>query len=226
MIFKIKSAQVSIITLTYNQLDYTKAFIDSVFQFTSVPFELIIVDNASNDDTVKYLKDLEKSDNRVKVIFNNENLGFPKGVNQALRIAQGNYFLIANNDIIVTENWLERMIQVSESNPQIGLVGPISNAVSGVQIDKEAKYNSIDEMHKYASSIQEKNKNLTFEFPRVAFLCTLIKKEVVEKIGGLDERFSPGNFEDDDFCLRAQISRLQNSYCKRCFHSSFRFKKL
>ena len=100
------------------------------------------------------------------------------------------------------------MIQVSESNPQIGIVGPISNAVSGVQIDKEAKYNSIDEMHKYAASIKEKNKNQTFEFPRVAFLCTLIKKEVVDKIGGLDERFSPGNFEDDDFCLRAQVSWL------------------
>ena len=81
--FQNQSVQVSIITLTYNQLDYTKAFIDSVFQFTSIPFELIIVDNASNDDTVKYLKDLEKSDKRVKVIFNKENLGFPKGVNQA-----------------------------------------------------------------------------------------------------------------------------------------------
>ncbi len=121
---------------------------------------------------------------------------------------KGKYILIANNDIIVTEGWLERMIQVAESNSQIGLVGPISNAVSGVQIDKEAKYNSIEEMHKYAASVKQKNKNQIFEFPRVAFLCTLIKKEVVEKIGGLDERFSPGNFEDDDFCLRAQVSRL------------------
>ncbi len=216
-----RKEKVSIITLTYNQLNYTKAFIDSVFQFTSIPFELIIVDNASNDDTVKYLKDLEKSDNKVKVIFNNENLGFPKGVNQALRIAEGNYFLIANNDIIVTENWLERMIQVSESNPQIGLVGPISNAVSGVQIDKEAKYNSIDEMHKYAASIKEKNKNQTFEFPRVAFLCTLIKKEVVDKIGGLDERFSPGNFEDDDFCLRAQLAGYKTVIAKDVFIHHF-----
>ncbi len=91
MIFKIEE-KVSIITLTYNQLDYTKAFIDSVFQFTSIPFELIIVDNASNDDTIKYLKDLERSDKRVKVIFNKENLGFPKGVNQALRIAKGKLF--------------------------------------------------------------------------------------------------------------------------------------
>ena len=213
--------KVSIITLTYNQLDYTKAFIDSVFQFTSIPFELIIVDNASNDDTVKFLKDLEKSDKRIKVIFNKENLGFPKGVNQALRIAEGNYYLIANNDIIVTDGWLERLIQVAENNKQIGLVGPISNNVSGVQIDKETKYNSIEEMHKYAASIKQKNKNQIFEFPRVAFLCTLIKKEVIEKIGGLDERFSPGNFEDDDFCLRAQLAGYKTIVAKDVFIHHF-----
>ena len=213
--------KVSIITLTYNQLDYTKAFIDSVFQFTSIHFELIIVDNASNDDTIKFLKDLEKSDKRIKVIFNKENLGFPKGVNQALRIAEGNYYLIANNDIIVTDGWLERLIQVAENNKQIGLVGPISNNVSGVQIDKETKYNSIEEMHKYAASIKQKNKNQIFEFPRVAFLCTLIKKEVIERIGGLDERFSPGNFEDDDFCLRAQLAGYKTVVAKDVFIHHF-----
>ena len=220
--------KVSIITLTYNQLDYTKAFINSVFQFTSVPFELIIVDNASSDGTVKYLKDLEKSDSRVKVIFNKENLGFPKGVNQSLTqtLSKGEglrskYILIANNDIIVNEGWLERMIQVAESNSQIGLVGPISNAVSGVQIDKEAKYNSIEEMHKYAASVRQKNKNQFSEFPRIAFLCTLIKKEVVKKIGGLDERFSPGNFEDDDFCLRAQLAGYKTVIAKDVFIHHF-----
>ncbi len=113
------------------------------------------------------------------------------------------------------------MIQVAESNSQIGLVGPISNAVSGVQIDKEAKYNSIEEMHKYAASVRQKNKNQFSEFPRIAFLCTLIKKEVVKKIGGLDERFSPGNFEDDDFCLRAQLAGYKTVIAKDVFIHHF-----
>ena len=211
----------SILVLTHNQFAYTKAFIDSVFQFTSVPFELIIVDNASYDDTVKYLEDLGKTDKRVKVIFNKENLGFPKGVNQALRIAEGNYSLMANNDIIVADGWLERMIEIAESDSSIGIVGPISNAVSGLQSDKDAKYNSIEGMHKYAFEIKEKNRNQIFEFPRVAFLCTLIKKEVIEKIGGLDERFSPGNFEDDDFCLRAQIAGYKTVIAKDVFIHHF-----
>jgi tetratricopeptide (TPR) repeat protein len=95
---------------------------------------------------------------------------------------------------------------VAESDKRIGVVGPISNEVSGVQKDKEANYKTIDEMHLYAATVREKNKNKVLQFPRVAFLCTLIKREVIEKIGGLDERFTPGNFEDDDFCLRAQLA--------------------
>ncbi|MBK7632416.1 MAG: hypothetical protein IPJ23_17275 [Ignavibacteriales bacterium] len=56
-------------------------------------------------------------------------------------------------------------------------MGPISNEVSGVQKDKEANYKTIDEMHLYASAAKEKNKNKVMQFPRVAFLCTLIKQK-------------------------------------------------
>ena len=72
---------------------------------------------------------------------------------------KGKYILIANNDIVLTEGWLDRMIEVAESDPRIGIVGPISNEVSGVQKDKEANYKTIDEMHVYAHSVNEKNKN-------------------------------------------------------------------
>lgn len=197
---------VSIIALSYNQLEYTKAFVESVLNFTKLPFELILVDNESHKETVRYLSELPSKDERIKVILNDKNLGFPGGVNKGIKAAQGKYILIANNDIVVTDGWLERMVELAETERKIGIVGPISNSVSGVQLDKEAEYSSLDEMHEYASAIKEKNRGKTFSFPRVAFLCTLIKKEVINDLGGLDERFSPGNFEDDDFCLRAQIA--------------------
>jgi GT2 family glycosyltransferase len=152
------------------------------------------------------LKFLNAEYSDISIINNIENLGFPKAVNQGILIAKGKYVLIANNDIIVTEGWLERMLEIAESHPEVGIVGPISNSVSGRQLDKNAKYESIEDMHNYAAKVKKENKGQFFQFPRVAFLCTLIKKEVIDKIGGLDERFSPGNFEDDDFCLRAQMA--------------------
>jgi GT2 family glycosyltransferase/Tfp pilus assembly protein PilF len=197
---------VSIIVLTYNGLNYNKEFINSVYQNTVLSYELIIVDNGSTDGTREYLEELVQTNVTIKLIKNKENVGFPKGVNQAINISLGQYILIANNDIVVTKDWLERMVEVAETDATIGIAGPISNSVSGVQLDKGAKYNSISQMHKYAKQVQKKNHKKILEFPRVAFLCTLIKKEVIDKIGGLDERFSPGNFEDDDFCLRAQLA--------------------
>ena len=197
---------VSIIALTYNGLDYTKQFYESLCESDNSDHEIIFIDNASTDKTKEYLESISTNSKDVKVIFNDLNLGFPAAVNQGIQAAKGRYILIANNDIVFTEGWLERLIEVAESDSKIGIVGPISNEVSGVQKDKVACYKTIDEMHLYAKQVKEKNKNSILQFPRVAFLCTLIKREVFDKIGGLDERFTPGNFEDDDFCLRAQLA--------------------
>lgn len=208
----------SIITLSYNQVVYTKKMVQSFLKTNDKDStELIIIDNASDKKTVNYLTKINEENSNINVIFNTHNLGFPKAVNQGIKEAKGDYIVVANNDIVLTMNWLDRMIEVAESDSTIGVVGPISNIVSGVQVDKNAKYNSIEEMHKYAEKISKENKGQVQQFPRVAFLCTLIKREVIDKIGGLDERFSPGNFEDDDFCLRAQLAGFKTVIAKDVF---------
>ena len=197
---------VSIIIPTFNQLKYTKECIQSIYSRTIIPFELIVIINNKNDGTVEFLDQLSNTHNNIKHIINDENNGFPISVNQGIRNASSEFVLILNNDVVVTNYWLETLLDIANKNESVGIVGPISNEVSGVQEDKEANYKTIDEMHLYAATVKEKNKNKVMQFPRVAFLCTLIKREVIEIIGGLDERFSPGNYEDDDFCLRAQLA--------------------
>ncbi|HEX2866163.1 MAG TPA: glycosyltransferase [Ignavibacteriales bacterium] len=214
---KAKGPFVSIIVLTFNGLKYNKEFFHSVLHFTKCPYEIIVIDNASKDGTVDYLRKLEKKYPNIHVIYNENNLGFPASVNQAFKAATGNFVLVANNDIVVTENWLERMVEIAMSSHEVGIVGPLSNSVSGIQIDKNAKYKSMPEMHKYAKRIRKENAGRFLEFPRVAFLCTLIKKEVIDALGGLDERFSPGNFEDDDFCLRAEKAGFKTVIAKDVF---------
>ncbi len=204
---------ISIIIPTFNNWEYTKQTIESIQTLRELNYEIIIVDNGSGDSTIDNLKNYHN----LKVVTNKNNLGFPKAVNQGLKVATGEYIVIANNDIVVTKNWLERMIEIAESDSLIGIVAPVSNSVSGVQLDKNAEYSSIEEMHKYAGKIRKNNKGKIYEFPRVAFLCTLIKREVIEKIGGLDERFSPGNYEDDDFCLRAQLAGFKTIIAQDVF---------
>ncbi|HCV43755.1 MAG TPA: hypothetical protein DGH68_09755, partial [Bacteroidetes bacterium] len=211
----------SIIILTYNNLDFTKKCIQSVQRNTRAPYEIIVVDNCSTDGTRRWLEEMREKEQLHCCILNEENVGFPAGVNQAINRAPGEYILLLNNDTIVTKGWLKRMIDVAESDPAIAIVGPMSNLVSGVQMDTTAKYKDIAGMHEHAAALARVNKGVTLASPRVAFLCTLIKTQLVDTIGGLDERFTPGNFEDDDFCLRAQLAGFKTVVAKDVFIHHF-----
>jgi GT2 family glycosyltransferase len=105
-----KNRIASIVVPLYNNLAFTKEFIDSVILNTTPEFEIIFIDNASTDETKNYLNSILTSNQNVKVILNENNLGFPKAVNQGIQAAKGKYILIANNDIVVTEGWLEKLI--------------------------------------------------------------------------------------------------------------------
>jgi GT2 family glycosyltransferase/cytochrome c-type biogenesis protein CcmH/NrfG len=216
---KIDGKLVSIIIPVYNQLEYTKGCIKSIRKYTNIPYELIVIDNASTDGTYEYLN----SQTDIRLIRNEVNLGFPKAVNQGISIANGNYILIMNNDVVVTRGWLENLISHIDSDKHMGIVAPMSNYASGAQLLKGADklYSNEDELQKFAEYIYRVNMGRRFEIPHVTGLCMLIKREVIDKIGGFDERFSPGNFEDDDFCLRAKLAGFKIAIAEDVFIHHF-----
>jgi len=190
----------SIIILTRNNLDYTKKCIESIKKYTPEPYELIVVDNGSTDGTIEYLESLPD----VKLIKNPTNLGFAMGNSMGIKEARGEYILLLNNDTIVTEGWLTRLISAAESDPSIGLVGPRSNYVAGVQLVKDVPYrDDMEAMREFARKWSLENAGKYEETFRVIGFCMLVKKDVIEKIGGFDPLYEMGNFEDDDFCIRA-----------------------
>ena len=220
---------VSIIIPVFNQIKYTKLAIESIQKFTNVPYEIIVVDNASTDETKDYLSSLSATAGEVvKVIANPQNYGFPKAVNQGIALSRGEYIVVLNNDVVVTDKWIERLIDHIIDDPTIGIVAPMSNYVSGLQkLDGVEKFylkeGEVDEISllKFSEDLYHKNKGQKIIFPRVAGLCMLIKRNVIETIGGFDERFSPGNFEDDDFCLRAVLAGFKVVIAKDVFIHHF-----
>lgn len=199
-------ALTSIIILTHNQLEHTKLCLQSIEQHTPQPHELILVDNGSTDGTLDYLRKYANDRNNVRVIANKENLGFSAGNNQGLSVAKGSYVMLLNNDTVVTEGWLARMLTVFERYSDVGIVGPVSNNVSGPQQIKKVSYQSLEKMHHFAKQWSAAHTGQTIEFYRIVGFCLLAKREVIDRIGGLDEQFGSGNFEDDDFCLRAALA--------------------
>ena len=223
---KNKKFLVSVVVLTCNQIEYTRKCVDSLFRYTDFPFEFIVIDNGSRDGTVKYLEKLVEynlTEVELKIIKNKNNLGFAKGINQGLAVARGKYILLMNNDIIVTPGWLNKLIEAIERKPGIGIVGPMSNNVSGPQQVKDAGYNSetLEGLNVYSNKLAEEKASESQQLLRVVGFCMLIKRAVINKIGGMDHRYGLGNFEDDDFSLRASLAGFESWMAEDCFVHHF-----
>jgi len=189
----------SIVIVTYNQLAYTRMCLESIRFRTDVPYELIFVDNGSTDGTVEYLRSAAD----VRLIENADNRGFPAAVNQGILASRGRQILLLNNDVVVTTGWLDRMLRALHDDPQVGLVGPCSNAVSGSQ-QVPVSYDDLASLDGFAWDWGRRHDAKRDEVERLVGFCLLFRRELTDRVGVLDERFGIGNFEDDDFCLRAR----------------------
>ncbi|WP_094605997.1 hypothetical protein SPSIL_050840 [Sporomusa silvacetica DSM 10669] len=207
----------SIIVLTYNKLDYNKLCIESIRQYTEPDsYEVIVIDNHSTDGTVEWLQGQQD----IRLILNSENVGFPAGCNQGLKAAKGNSVLLLNNDTVVTPNWLSNLKKCLYSSNDIGAVGAVTNSCSNFQ-SIPCEYSSIEEMIGFSRQVNNSDPELWEDRARLVGYCMLIKAEIINKIGLLEEAFSPGNYEDDDYCLRIRNAGYRLVLCRDTFIHHF-----
>lgn len=185
----------SIIIPTFNGRELLKDCIYSIKRHTNEPYEIIVVDNGSSDGTV----DICRQEGITFISLAN-NIGFPAACNKGLKIATGDTLLLLNNDVIVTRNWLQNMLNCLNSETKIGIVGPLTNYASGKQ-QIDMPYTSLEEM---SNQLNEPDASKWLQVDRIVGLCFLFKRDLMDRIGLLDERYSPGHFEDDDYCYRAR----------------------
>lgn len=179
----------SIIIPVCNNEKLTKNCLHTIKECSN-DYEVIIVDNGS----VPSYSGLEH------VIRNEKNEGFPVAVNQGLKSAKGEILVILNNDTLVTPNWLDI---IEKHLKDYDLVGPCTNNILGLQQIFADHYKSKSELYDFAKKQTEQNQNSIIPIHRLIFFCVAFKREVLNKVGFLDEQFTPGNFEDNDYCLRA-----------------------
>lgn len=208
---------ISIVIVTYNNLTYTKACLESIEIFTEYPnYEVIIVDNNSTDGSQAFLQDFTISKKHYSLILNQDNLGFAAANNQGLRIAKGEYMVLLNNDTYVTTGWLGTLYRYFKRYPALGLLGPITNNI-GNEARVNVQYGNMTEMAEKTKEMTLKKMGHGFLIPVVAFFCTMMSRKAYEEIGELDEDFGIGMFEDDDYCQRAK----QAGYQIRCADDVF-----
>jgi GT2 family glycosyltransferase len=205
----------SIVILTRNVLECTQACVASIERHTPEPHELIFVDNGSTDGTVEYLRSIDGA----IVIENEANLGFSGGCNQGIAVASGSQILLLNNDTVVTPGWLAAMLAVFDREPTIGGVGPRSNNIVDSQQIDDVGYDedSLDGLDTWAQAWCAEHAGEGSFIPRLVGFCLLLRREVIERIGGFDVAFGIGNFEDDDICMRAKLAGWQLWMCNDSF---------
>lgn len=200
----------SIVILTYNELSVTKECVQSIRRHTPENHEIIFVDNGSKDGTVKWLKSQIQQNENYRFIENEKNLGFAKGCNQGIEASRGEYILLLNNDVVVADGWLAGLLKCHSHAPDAGIVGPMTNNISGLQKIMNDDYHSVKDLEHFAAKFEKQYRDRRIPLRRIVGFCMLFKRTLVEKIGLLDESFGTGNFEDDDLCLRAELAGHQN----------------
>lgn len=195
-------SKVSIIIVSYNNLEYNKLCMDSIMSKTEyLNYEVIIVDNHSVDGSREYFKQLGDNFPFIKVILNDENHGFARANNQGITLASGDYLVLLNNDTVVTKGWLSRLVWYLEKFPQIGLIGPVTNQC-GNEARIDVSYVDLADMDHFAWCYTRDHESEFFDIRMLALFCSAMRRKTLDEVGMLDERFGIGMFEDDDFSLR------------------------
>ncbi|MFH1458889.1 MAG: glycosyltransferase family 2 protein [Candidatus Omnitrophota bacterium] len=217
----------SIIIVNYNTGELLVRCVESALnKFNYLQDEIIIIDNASTDQSLVKLKALARAASSIEIIKNSQNQGFAAGVNQGIKRAKGNYIVLLNPDAQLKGSVLENLKKVLTDNPQAGCCGPkLINQDLSLQM-------SVHSYPKLLDIIFDKT-HLAYFFPKSKILtrfqmsywnheqmrevdwmsgaCLMVRKTVIENIGLLDERFFMF-CEDIDLCLRIKQAGWKNIY--------------
>jgi GT2 family glycosyltransferase/glycosyltransferase involved in cell wall biosynthesis len=194
---------VSVVVLSYNKSDLTQRCLESLERCRDgSPMQVVVVDNASVDDSVRHLEAWQaEHPGERDLVVNAVNRGFSGGVNDGLARCRGDFLVVLNNDTVVTPGWMRGLRRHLQADPSLGLVCPVTNNI-GNEAQIALPSGSVSEVCEYARAYTLDRAGSCFPLRIAAFFCVMMPRGAWEAVGALDERFFPGFFEDDDYCLR------------------------
>jgi len=220
---KKKNKDITISIVSYNSLNLLRECLRSIYKNPpSVKFRVIVVDNASEDGTVEFLK---KNYPEVSLIINSKNLGFAAANNKAIRSSHSKYIILLNSDCEVYERSLDNLVNFMDENPKVGIAGPkIFNSDGTIQLSCRKFPSMLDAAahtvlgdifprnpfsRKYKLADISRNKPLSVDW--VSGSCMIIRKKALEDTGYLDERYFM-YVEDLDICYRMRQKNWEVYY--------------
>jgi len=195
--------KISIIVLGYTRFaETTGPCLESLARDPDFPsWDVILVDNGT-DETVRALsQQAAVTYPTLRLLRLDVNAGFAGGMNAGLRIARGDPIMLLNSDLKVPAGMIGRLAAALRSHPEAGLIAPVTNAAGNEQhIFTDPAQDVMRQGHAFADAAD----NGCVMPYRLDFCCVALSRKAYEILGGLDEAFGPGYFEDFDYSLRAK----------------------
>lgn len=205
--------RVTAIVVSFNQWCLTERCLESLCQSETLePLEIIVVDNASTDETPERLRAWEDKQHQLgrphRALLLERNRGFGGGVNEGLRLARGEFLAILNNDLVLSDGWARCLRRHLERDPGLGLICPTTNHIGNeaqVWLPGSTPESLLAAAH--LRCLEHAGESISLHV--AAFFCVMMPKRVFEAVGFLDESYFPGYFEDDDYCYRTRAAGFE-----------------
>ncbi|RFP90971.1 glycosyltransferase [Rhodobacteraceae bacterium 63075] len=212
-------SRVDVVVPVFNALEDVQACLASLERHPSdFKLRVLVINDGSDSETSQWLRaacaDMGSETVTFELIEHDGNLGYTRAVNTGLKASDAPYVVTLNSDTIVTPGWIDGLVRCMRSSPEIGITGPLSNAASwqnvpvlmaeegGFAVNSLPQGMSPDDM---AGAVQHASRHIYPRSPFVNGFCFMIRREVLDAIGYMDEgTFPTGYGEENDFCIRAQ----------------------
>ena len=203
-----KTPKISIIIPVYNQLQYTLNCLYSLMkECANYEVEIIVINDNSTDNTLETLENIPG----IKIINNTTNQGFLKNINNGIKLSEGEFVLLLNNDVVVLPDMIKELFYVWENKTNVGAVGALSIHPSGVVMEAGSRLFSDGEAINIGrlASLENPHYKYINKVDYCSGYCLLLKRYLQDgKLAQLDECFLPAYYEETDFCM--QLRYLYN----------------
>jgi tetratricopeptide (TPR) repeat protein/glycosyltransferase involved in cell wall biosynthesis len=187
-----------------------KECVKSIEAHTEDPFELLLVDCGATKGMLKWAQQLAKDNDHCHIIECASQSGQAEVLNKAIQKAGGEVIVLMHNDVVVPEGWLKAFEMYIKLEPNIGVLGPMSNRAAGIQQLMNSDECERIEFESDAVAFREQNQYRRVATQKLADFCLAFPRELPDAIGYFDEQFASEEMIIEDFCNRAASAGYQN----------------
>jgi len=209
--------KVDIVFLTHNHSDMSLECLDALKKNTHHPFRLVWIDNGSEMAHYQKIREKVEDFNHISHKFG-VNRFYARAVNQGFVMSNARYVVTLSNDVFLTDGWLRKLLSIMGNNPKLGIISPLTDKIGSpvCRADFAAQKWQLPVNGNYCEGINRLPERYGRTPSSISMFCSLLKTEVIKKIGLLDERFFIlGN--DDDYCDRIRLAGFETAVCLNCF---------